>query len=85
MIDCPKFIEMQKMFHGKSMVVAKVQLVVETQIVAIDVNVENVNVATRSKVTKEHVFKDREPRKAKSVVKWEKEERLKKSMVETIQ
>jgi hypothetical protein len=30
MIDCPKFAKMQKMFHGKSMVVIKVQLVVET-------------------------------------------------------
>jgi hypothetical protein len=32
------------------------------------VNVVDVNVTTRSKVTKEHVFKDRKPRKAKSVV-----------------
>jgi hypothetical protein len=31
------------------------------------------------------VFKDREPRKTKSVVDWEEEERLKKLMVETIQ
>jgi hypothetical protein len=31
------------------------------------------------------VFKDKEPRKAKSVVDQEKEEQLKKSMVETIQ
>jgi hypothetical protein len=31
------------------------------------------------------MFKDREPRKAKNVVEWEKEERLKQSMVETIQ
>jgi hypothetical protein len=29
------------------------------------------------------VFKDKEPRKEKNVVDWEKEERLKKSMVET--
>jgi hypothetical protein len=32
------------------------------------VNVEDVNVTTRSKVTKELVFKDRELRKTKSVV-----------------
>ncbi len=31
------------------------------------------------------VFKGRELRKAKSVVNWEEEEQLKKSMVETIQ
>jgi hypothetical protein len=31
MTDCPKFAKMQKMFDGKSVVVAKVQHVVETQ------------------------------------------------------
>jgi hypothetical protein len=31
------------------------------------------------------VFKDRELRKAKSAIDWEKEEWLKKSMLETIQ
>jgi hypothetical protein len=49
------------------------------------VNVVDVNVTTRIKATKEQVFKDRELRKAKSVVEWEKEEWLKQSMVETIQ
>jgi hypothetical protein len=49
------------------------------------VNVVDVNVTTRSKATEEHVFKDKEPRKAKSVVDWEKEKWLKKSMVEIIQ
>jgi hypothetical protein len=44
----------------------------------------DVNVTTRSKTTEEHVFKDREPRKVKSIVDWKKE-RLKKSMVEIIQ
>jgi hypothetical protein len=34
----------------------------------VDVNVVDVNVTTRSKVTEKHVFKDREPRKANSVV-----------------
>jgi hypothetical protein len=50
------------------MTVAKVQFIVETQTVIVDVNVVDVNVTTRSKVTEEQVFKDREPRKAKSVV-----------------
>jgi len=53
MINCPKFVEMQKMFHGTFMVVAKVQPVTETQIVTIDVNVVDVNVTTRSKVIEE--------------------------------
>ncbi len=51
MIDCPKFAKMQKMFHGKFVVVAKVQLVTETQIVITNVNVVDVNITTRSKVT----------------------------------
>jgi hypothetical protein len=29
LIDCPKFINMQNMFHGKSMIVAEVQLIAE--------------------------------------------------------
>jgi hypothetical protein len=47
-------------------------------------NVMDVNATTQSKATKEQVFKDREPMKAKNVVDWEKEW-LKKSMVKTIQ
>jgi ribosomal protein L24 len=76
---------MQKMFHGKSMIVAKVQHIVETQIVITDVNVVDVNVTTKSKLTEEQVFKDRKPTKANNVTDLEKEERLKQSMVETFQ
>jgi hypothetical protein len=47
MIDCPKFAKMQKMFHEKSIVVAKVQHVVETQIIITNVNVVDVNVTTK--------------------------------------
>jgi len=47
--------------------IAKVQPVSETQTIIMDVNVVDVNVTTRSKITEEHVFKDREPRKTKSV------------------
>jgi hypothetical protein len=49
------------------------------------VNVVDVHVITRSKATKKQVFKDREPRKANSVIAMKKEEQLKKSMVESIQ
>jgi hypothetical protein len=73
------------MFHGKFVVVAKVQLVVERKIITLDVNVVDVNVTTRSKATEEQMFKDRKPRKTKSVVDWEKKKGLKKSTVETIQ
>jgi acetylornithine/succinyldiaminopimelate/putrescine aminotransferase len=53
MTDCPKFVEMQKMFHGKSMIVIEVQPNTETQTVIADVNVVDVNVTTRIKITKE--------------------------------
>jgi len=49
------------------------------------VNAMDVNVATRSKATKEQVFKDRKLRKVKSVIDWGKKKRLEKSMVEIIQ
>jgi len=73
------------MLNGKSMTVIEVQLAAETQTVTTNVNVVDVNVMTRSKATEEQMFKDREPRKAMSVVDWENEERFKKLMVETIQ
>jgi hypothetical protein len=63
MTRCPKFAKMQKMFHGKSMIITKAQHVVETQIIIIDVNVVDVNVTTRSKIIEEHVLHDREPKK----------------------
>ncbi len=49
------------------MIVAKVQHVAETQTIIMDVNVVDVNVTTRSKITEKQVFKNREPRKAMSV------------------
>ncbi len=85
MTNCPKFAEMQKMFHGKFVTIAKVQLVTETKTIIMNVNVVDVNVTIRSKVIEKQVFKDREPRKAKSVIDWEKKEQLKQAMVETIQ
>jgi hypothetical protein len=53
MMDCPKFIEMQKMFHGKFVTIVEVQLVAKTQTIIVDVNVVDVNVITRSKTIKE--------------------------------
>jgi hypothetical protein len=43
MTNCPKFVETQKMFHGKFVVVANVQIIVETQLVIMDMNMANVN------------------------------------------
>ncbi len=44
---------MHKMFHGKFVIITKVQLVVETQTITTNVNVMDVNVTTRNKVTEE--------------------------------
>ncbi len=74
MKEYPKFTKMKKMFYGKFMIIAKVQPIVKTQIVIIDVNVVDVNVTTRSKATKEQVFKDKEPWKTKSATDWETKE-----------
>jgi len=71
MKDYPKFTEMKKMFYGKSMIIAKVQPIVKTQIITVDVNVVEVNVTTISKATKEQMFKDKKPRKTKSATDWE--------------
>jgi hypothetical protein len=50
--------------------VTKIQLVVKIQTIIIDVNVLDVNATTKSKAIEEHVFKDRKPKKTKSVVDW---------------
>ncbi len=73
MTNCPKFIEMQKILKGKSMTLVEVQPIAKAQTININVNVVDVNVTTRSKAIEEQVFKNREPRKANSVVNWEKE------------
>jgi hypothetical protein len=48
------------------MAIVEVQLVAKTQTITVDVNVVDVNVTTRSKVTEEQVFKDRKPIKVKN-------------------
>jgi len=73
------------MFHGKYVTIIEFQPIIEAKIGTTNVNVVDVNVATRNKAIKEQVIKDRKQRKAKSLVDWEKEEWLKKSMVEIIQ
>jgi hypothetical protein len=41
------------MFHGKFVAIAKVQPIIETNIINVNVNVVDVNVTTRSKTTEE--------------------------------
>jgi hypothetical protein len=49
------------------------------------INMADVHVTTQSKASEEHVFKNWEPTNNKSVTNLETKEKLKKSMVETIQ
>jgi hypothetical protein len=41
------------MFHGKFVIIVRVQLITETQTIIVDVNVVDVNVTTRNKVIEE--------------------------------
>jgi hypothetical protein len=52
MIDYPKFIKMQKMFQGKNVSTLDGKVVVDVKIV----NVVDVNVVAKSKITKEQVL-----------------------------
>jgi hypothetical protein len=56
------------MFHGKYVTITKVHPIAKIQTITIDVNVVDVNVTLRSKAIEEKMFKDREPKKTKSVV-----------------
>jgi hypothetical protein len=49
MTNCPKFVEMQKMFHDKYVIITEVQPVVDTQTIISSVNVVDVNVTTKKK------------------------------------
>jgi hypothetical protein len=65
------------MFKNKGMKPTKKQVVVEPKVSNPLIHMVEVNMAiTRSKVTKEHVLKDREPIKKKYTTNWEEEQRL---------
>jgi hypothetical protein len=50
MMDCPKFVEMQKMFKGKIASSLDGKTIVEVKTIIMNMNVIDVNVATRSKI-----------------------------------
>jgi len=83
MTDCPKFAKMQKMFQGKNASNLEGKAIVEVKTITTNVNVIDVNVVTRSRIIKKQIFLEIGPRKNKTTVDWE-EEKLKKTMVETI-
>jgi hypothetical protein len=72
------------MFQGKNASSLKKKVVVEVKIIIVDVNVVDINLATISIITKDQVFHERKPLKNKSTTDWEKEEKLNKTIVETI-
>jgi hypothetical protein len=72
------------MFQGKNASSSEGKSIVEIKTIIANVNVIDVNVVTISKIIKDQVFEEREPRKNKNIVDWE-EEKLKKEKVETIQ
>jgi hypothetical protein len=69
MINYPRYNDMQNIFKNKGVKTIEKQVVVEPKVANLLVHIVNVNMAiTRSKVIKEHVFKDRKPIKKKFVV-----------------
>ncbi len=76
---------MQKMFQKKNAPSLDGKVVANVKIFITDINVVDVNIATKSRIIEEQVFQDKEPWKKKKFIDWEKEEKLKKTMVETIQ
>jgi hypothetical protein len=74
---------MLKMFQGKNASSLRGKAIIKVKTTTTYVNVIDINVATRSKIIEDHVFKEKEPRKNKSTVDW-KDEKLKKITVKTI-
>jgi hypothetical protein len=84
MADYPKFVKMQKMFQLKNNASSsKGKAIFEVKIIIANVNAIDVNVATKSKITKDHVFQEKELRNNNNN-RLGKEDKLKKTMVEII-
>jgi hypothetical protein len=75
---------MQKMFQGKNASSIEGKTIVEVKIHCKCECNRRQCCCTRSKIIKDQVFQERKPRKNKSTTNWEKEEKLKKTMVEII-
>jgi hypothetical protein len=68
-INSPKYNDMQNMFKNKGMKPTNKQAVVEPKVSNPLIHMVDVNMAiTRSKVTEEHVFKDKKPIKMKFAI-----------------
>jgi hypothetical protein len=60
-------------------------VVVNVKTITIEMNVLHVNVATISTIIDEQMLQEKEPRRNKTIAYMEKEDKLKKMMVNTIQ
>jgi hypothetical protein len=68
-IDYPKYNDMQNIFKNKRVKTTDKQVAVELEVANPSIHIMDVNMAiTRSKVTNEHVFKDRKIIKKKSTI-----------------
>ncbi len=79
MTNCPKFAKMQKMFQVKNASSSKGKIIVEVKTIIANVNVVDVNLTTRSRITKDQMFQ--------GITKYYKlggGGKLKKTMVEKI-
>ncbi len=73
------------MFKDKGGEIIESKPTTEVKTITTLVNMVDVNVTTWINTSEKQVFKDQKPRKNKSITSWEVEEKLKKSMVETIE
>jgi hypothetical protein len=56
----------------------------EVKTITVDVNVIDVNVVIRSKITNDQVFQEKEPWTNKNTANWEKDEKLKEATIKII-
>ncbi len=83
--NCPRFNEMQSMFKDKGNQSTKSKPTTKVKTITASINMVDVNVTIHNKTNEKQVFEDRKPRKNKFAASWEVEEKLKRSIMETIQ
>jgi hypothetical protein len=84
-MNCPRFGEMKNMLNDNGGQTIKSKRLDEVKVIIALVNMVDTNATTQSGASEKQMFKNQKPRKNKFTTNWEVEERLKRSMVETIQ
>ncbi len=67
-MNCPRFGKTQNIFKNKGGKIIKTKPIVEVKVTIVLVNMGDIHVTTQSEASEEHVFKDQEPRKNKSII-----------------